>query len=191
MSRIVIAFLSFLFLVPQGLRAAGALTTVVMSKQTPDNACTQPPATTSFSTTDQVAWLWFLVSNVSVGDDYSVAFYTPAGTSLYRRGHATLDPKTSPGNFCYAVGMDIAGYTPATLPGTWNAYIYNKGSQIYKEPFTITAPATCSYSLSSTSASRGCHRWQRQLHRDGGFGLHVVGDQRRNLDHAVQSPAAR
>ena len=153
MSRIVIALFSFLLLVPQGLRAAGTLTTVVMSKQQPDNYCTQPPATTSFSPTDQVAWLWFLVTNVSVGDDYSVSFYTPAGTILTG---ATSDfgPETSSGTYCYSVGMDIAGYSAATMPGTWNAYIYNKGVQIYKEPFTISgSPATCTYSLSSSSAS--------------------------------------
>jgi uncharacterized protein (TIGR03437 family) len=153
MSRVVIALFSFLLLVPQGLRAAGTLTTVVMTNQTPDNYCTQPPATTSFSPTDQVAWLWFLVTNVSVGDDYSVSFYTPAGAILTG---ATSDfgPETSPGTYCYAVGMDIAGYSAATMPGTWNAYIYNRGVQIYKEPFTITgSAATCTYSLSSTSAS--------------------------------------
>ena len=151
MSRIVIAFLSALFLIPQGLRATAQLTQVVMTKQVPDNYCTQPPAVTGFSTTDQAAWLWFFVSNVSVGDDYSVVFATPAGASYGAPTDFGLE--TSPGNICYAVGIGIAGYTPATLPGTWNAYIYNKGAQIYREPFAIAAPATCSYSLSATSAS--------------------------------------
>ncbi len=123
-----------------------------MSKQTPDNACTQPPATTSFLTTDTTAWLWFLVSNVAVGDDYSVAFYTPAGQH-FTAMDSDWGYEQVPGNWCYAVGMSIAGNTPATLPGAWNAYIYNKGSQIYKEPFTITGSTTCSYSLSSNSAS--------------------------------------
>jgi uncharacterized protein (TIGR03437 family) len=152
MSRIVIALFSFLLLVPQGLRAAGTLTTVVMSKQEPDNYCTQPPATTSFSTTDQAAWLWFVVSNVSVGDDYSVAFYTPAGANLTGAGY-DFGPETAPGTYCYTVGIAIAGYTPATLTGTWNAHIYNRGSQIYLEPFTIAGSTTCSYSLTSSSAS--------------------------------------
>src|SRR5271157_4367271 len=153
MPRIIIAFLSFLLLVPLGLRSAVTLTTVVMSYKQLVNHYTKPPSVTSLSPTDQVAWLWFLVKNVSVGDDYSVSFYTPAGTIL---PGATSDfgPETSPGTFCYAVGMDIAGYTAATMPGTWNAYIYNKGSQIYKEPFTISgSAATCTYSLSSSSAS--------------------------------------
>jgi uncharacterized protein (TIGR03437 family) len=152
MSRIVIVFLSFLFLIPQGSRAAGTLTTVVMTNQTPDNACTQPPSVTSFSPTEQVAWLWFLVTNVAAGDDYSVAFYTPAGQDFSPMDTDFESGDT--GTVCYAVGMPIAGYTPATMPGTWNAYIFNKGVQIYKEPFTIAgSTSTCTYSLSPSSAS--------------------------------------
>jgi hypothetical protein len=98
MPRILVVFFSFLFLIPQGLRANGTLTTVVMSNQTPDNACTQPPSVTSFSPTDQVAWLWFLVTNVSVGDDYSVAFYTPAGANYTSAGY-DWGTETAPGNW--------------------------------------------------------------------------------------------
>jgi virginiamycin B lyase len=154
-SRIVIVFFSFLLLIPQGLLATGTLTTVVMTKQAPDpNSCTQPPATTSFSTTDQGAWLWFLVSNVTAGDDYSVAFYTPAGTSYGAPSDFGPETTPTPVTYCYSVGISIAGYTPATMPGAWNAYIYNKGSQIYRQPFTIAGSTpTCSYSLSATSAN--------------------------------------
>ena len=152
MPRIVIAFLSFLFLIPQGLLATGQLTQVVMSKQAPDpNSCTAPPAASSFSTTDQAAWLWFYVSNVSVGDDYSVTFYTPAGT--ISGAPSDFGPETVPGSWCYAVSLGIAGNAPSNLPGAWNAYIFNKGSQIYRQPFTITGSTACTYSLSPASAS--------------------------------------
>ena len=107
---------------------------------------------TGFLTTDQTAWLWFVVSNVSVEDDYSVAFYTPAGTNR-TAASGDFGYEYTPGTYCCAVGMYIAGYTPATLPGTWNAYIYNNGSQIYRQPFTIAGSTTCSYSLSSNPAS--------------------------------------
>ena len=150
MSRIVIALFSFLLLVPQGLRAAAQLTQAYMSKQVPDmNSCSAPPAT-AFSTTDQAAYLVFAVSGVNVGDVIEADYYA-SGTKY---APVKWDPETQAGNYCYALELDIAGYTPATMPGTWTVYILNNGSQIGPPvTFTIASAATCTYSLSSTSAS--------------------------------------
>jgi uncharacterized protein (TIGR03437 family) len=153
MPRIVIALFSFLLLVPQGLRAAPQLT-VVMSKQVPNqSSCAQPLAATAFSTTDTAAYLWFGVSGVSVGDHFTAHFFTPAGQD-YLSAEADWGSEGAAGNFCYPDAvLYIAGYSPATLPGTWNLYIYNKGVAIYQQPFTITAATTCSYSLPVSAAS--------------------------------------
>ena len=150
MPRIVVAFLSFLFLIPQGLLATPRLAQISMSKVAPGaDACSVPTATTSFSTTDSAAWVYFTVTGVNLNDRVEADFFSPSG-SLYT--YAAWDPETDPGDLCYVASISIAGKSAATLPGTWKVYIGDNGV-VLGQPFsfTITTATTCTYSLSSSS----------------------------------------
>jgi uncharacterized protein (TIGR03437 family) len=140
MSRIVIALLSFLFLVPQGLRATPQVTQALLSKQAPNlSSCVVPPAATGFLTTDTAAYLWFALAGVNVGDDITVHFLTPAGQD-YPSAAVDWGSEPEAGNWCYPdAALYISGHTPATLPGTWTVTISNKGSELARGYFTITA----------------------------------------------------
>jgi uncharacterized protein (TIGR03437 family) len=150
-SRIVIVLFSFLFLVPQGLWATGTLQQIVMTKSQPSTSCplaTPPTAANNFSPADTTAYLWFYITGLTSADSISVNFYV-AGAEYTT---ASFGPATTAGT-CYTVTMTLAN-----LPtGNWVAYIVdnvgNNTTQLGSVPFTITASTTCSYSLSSSSAS--------------------------------------
>jgi hypothetical protein len=76
--RIAIAFLSVLFLVPQGLLANAQLVTVVMTKTQPSQSCPlvpTPPAATSFSAADGTVYLWFYITGLTGTDSIAADFY--------------------------------------------------------------------------------------------------------------------
>ena len=152
MPRIAIAFLSFLFLVPQGLRAASFAYGPLMTNQAPNmNTCSPPSSSvtvTTFTTNDKAAYLWFYLSGTNVNDVIEADFY--ANGKLYIAPTHTVTANDSP---CYDVELDIANTTPATPTGTWTVNIFYNGLRIGTVPFTITAAPACTYSLPTSSAS--------------------------------------
>jgi len=103
--------------------------------------------------------MFFDVTGVNVEDTFTVAFFGPSG-QLYTGagGESTWNGAASAGEACYATNntpLLIAGYSAATMPGTWTVGIYyNTSTTAFASgTFTITAPVTCSYSLPSGSAS--------------------------------------
>ncbi len=129
MSRIGIALFSFLLLVPQGLRAAAQLTTLVTSKVAPSTTSfTAPTPSTTFSTTDTAVYMYFDVTGVNTGDTFIVGFYGPSG-QLYTGsgGESDFSAAPSAGERCYVTNNNpllIAGYPAATMTGTWTVAIF-------------------------------------------------------------------
>ena len=145
MSRIVIALLSFLFLVPQGLRAAAPGLSKV-----PLTSCAAT-STTAFSTTDTAVYTFFDVTGLSVGDTFIVAFYGPSGL-LYTGAGGQFDFSDAPsaGEACYVTNKNpllIAGNQAATMPGTWTVAVFynnNFDTAFATGTFTITGSAPVS-----------------------------------------------
>ncbi len=157
MRRIVIVFLSFLFLGPQGLRAATQVASGGFSKA-PLTSCAPSSATTTFSTTDTAVYMFFYATGVNAGDKFIVAFYGPSGQLYTGSGAQSSFSAPSAGDGCYVTNSTpllIAGNPAATMPGTWTAYILYNGNPLAYATFTITSSATCSYSLPTSSASVG------------------------------------
>ena len=90
------------------------------------------PSTTTFLTTDANANVYFEVNNVSTSDQITNQWIAPDNT-IYSSSY--WDPAT--GNRCYESTLNIAGNSPASLPGTWHARIFANGSQLFDLPFTI------------------------------------------------------
>ncbi len=152
MPRIAIAFLSFLFLIPQGLQATAQLTTLVTSKVAPSTtSCTAPTPTTTFSATDTAVYVFFAVTGVNVGDTFIVAFYGPSG-QLYTGagGTSSFGAAPSAGAACYLTNnspLKIAGNAAATMPGTWTIEIFynsNYNPPFFAGTFTIAGSAPVS-----------------------------------------------
>jgi len=63
----------------------------------------------------------------------------PDGSVYY---HSVLNPYTYNGTFNTWSRIGIAGYKPASLPGTWSVRLSHDGSLVATQTFTITAAAT-------------------------------------------------
>lgn len=77
--------------------------------------CSTPPQVTSFSAASPSAWVYFNLNGVNIGDSAAILFIQPNGV-VYK----TLTSNSNlSGNVCFNADMDIAGYSPASDPGTW------------------------------------------------------------------------
>ena len=125
-----------------------------MTKPAPPSDCSQPPAFTTFSTTDEAAYLWFLATGALKGDVFATEYYDPAGL-FYAAASGSWDPLAEDGDYCFTdVPFYIAGYPPASKPGTWTVIGRLNGGQIFELTFTITGgSSTCTYNITPASDS--------------------------------------
>ena len=99
------------------------------------SGCVPPAATTTFFTTDAAATVWFLIDGMSIGDQVTAKWFSPDGTLYTSEDWA---PVTAPGSRCFSESMNIAGNSPASLPGPWTVKVYLNGSPELTLPFTVT-----------------------------------------------------
>jgi uncharacterized protein (TIGR03437 family) len=155
-----------------GALAQPQLYMMVRTKPATCDASAPPTAVTVFSTTDSQAYLWFVVTNVSVGDVFASSYYTPSGQP-YGGPSGAWSPASSAGSFCYTDNpLQIAGATPATVPGIWTVKVTLNGQPLFTLRFTIqqgsgggtpaqvqsymmtrALPATCSLSAPPAAVS--------------------------------------
>jgi hypothetical protein len=141
----------------QNAQATMQLVKYLMTKPAPPACATAvanyPAAYTTFSTTDTEAYLWFYVTGANTGDVFATEYYTPAG-QYYQDASGPFNPLTSGGNWCFVdLPFQIAGYPPASLPGTWTVLGKYNGATIFTLQFTIGAASSCTYTLSPATAS--------------------------------------
>src|SRR5262245_18424780 len=125
-----------------GARATGAVSptvTVTDHKMTagpiPDQ-CATPVAKFNFVSTDSVAYQWSLLSGVQTGDVIQWQFIQPNGSIYGQPSQFTVNFN---GNGCLWPSIAIAGQSPATLLGNWQARVFYNGTQILTENFTVNA----------------------------------------------------
>jgi uncharacterized protein (TIGR03437 family) len=101
------------------------------------SASNPPTAAPTFQATDPQAYLWFYVTNDAVGDVFSSAYYGPSGQS-YSPTSGSWPAVTSAGSHCFADNpFQIAGATPATMPGLWTVKVTLNGQLVFTLTFTI------------------------------------------------------
>jgi hypothetical protein len=94
-----------------------------MAKSVPQGACTPiPTATTTFSSTDPYAYLFFNISGQANGEELSSVWYSPDGQIAARGG---WNPLSSGGSYCLTSSLQIAGAAAATKPGTWRVRVFS------------------------------------------------------------------
>ena len=114
-----------------------------MSTQAPPTggACTVPPVTSSFLTTDRIAYL-FYEGTIAPSDLLSSDWLAPDG-SVYT-GFAW--PQNS-GTFCFPGAALSLTSIPANEFGTWQARVYDTGALLFSVPFTVSSPATAAQQI--------------------------------------------
>jgi hypothetical protein len=98
------------------------------------NFCATPVNKTAFLESDSAVWLWFTIANARSGDVFQVDFVDPLG----RGNTATPVTINYSGSGCYGYYIPIAGYPPASDPGTWHAQLLVNNAAAFSLPFTIS-----------------------------------------------------
>ena len=95
------------------------------AKSKPASCNPQPPAYTTFATTDSAAYLWFTISGLNKGDVIDDEFSLPSG-DVYTDAGVTWNPISSAGAYCFIDELDIAANVASSFPGTkmrrWRRY---------------------------------------------------------------------
>ncbi|MBS1856607.1 MAG: VWA domain-containing protein [Acidobacteria bacterium] len=112
-----------------------------------------PTPVSSFATTDPAVYLWFQVSGARLNDVFSAEYYTPSG-SLYAPSSGAWDPVDTPGDYCFADMVPIAGAAPASLTGTWSVVVKYNAGVLFILKFDIGgATPACTYAISPATAT--------------------------------------
>jgi uncharacterized protein (TIGR03437 family) len=83
-----------------------------------NGACTAPPQVSVFTPATSQVWLYFTVSNATVGDTVTVRFLRPDGVA-----YQTFTGAVHFASGCFTYGMDFAGTTAASYGGPWTIQV--------------------------------------------------------------------
>ena len=98
--------------------------------------CAVPKSVSSFQATARQAFLWFAARQVRSGDQLRVEWVDPLGVVSTSADYGEL-PTTA--ELCFSSQLPIAGFGPASLPGTWTARVIANGTPLLSRQFVITA----------------------------------------------------
>lgn len=100
------------------------------------SACVSPNGKNNYLQTDPTVYQWTLINGGNVGDVIQWQFFAPGAATPYSQQQTTLNFS---GAACFWAGINIAGQTAASLPGTWQVKVIYNGSLLLTENFTINS----------------------------------------------------
>ncbi|HXJ43354.1 MAG TPA: protease pro-enzyme activation domain-containing protein [Bryobacteraceae bacterium] len=107
------------------------------------SGCVLPTAATSFTTTDNTVYLYF-VAQVSASDLVSYNWLSPDGSTVSGGSW----PQQA-GNYCFTgPNLSVINLTGARL-GNWQARVFDNGKQMFTVPFTVSAVGVAAPVISS------------------------------------------
>jgi murein DD-endopeptidase MepM/ murein hydrolase activator NlpD len=101
-----------------------------------DQFCVAPKPLSVFQPTDRQAFVWFVALQVRSGDQLRVEWLDPSGVVSTTADYGEL-PTSS--ELCFTAQLPIAGFGPASQPGTWTVRAVSNGSVAFSRTFTIAA----------------------------------------------------
>jgi hypothetical protein len=104
---------------------------VVTTQAPASTGCVRPTAATSFSTTDNTAYLYF-EATISTGDSLTSNWLAPDSTVI-----PGSNWNSNSGNFCFPGASLSIGNLPASQLGAWQARVYDNGQLFFSVPFTV------------------------------------------------------
>ena len=133
------------------------LTQAAMTEQTswPTGACAVPAPQTLYTYQNNTATFWFMLQNVSAGATVLAQFIDPYGTvQLYQTFNITANASQYCNASIAGVFYDYSdGFVPATLPGGWTAQLSLNGTVLGTFPYSISAPLTFLWTLTSNQSA--------------------------------------
>jgi len=103
-----------------------------------DQSCIAPKPVTAFQASDHQAFLWFAAHGVRTGDQLRVEWVDPSGAVSTAADYGEL-PNAA--QLCFTTQLPIAGFAPASQPGTWMVRGVTNGKIVFSRTFTIAAEA--------------------------------------------------
>jgi subtilase family serine protease len=114
----------------------------MMTESANNTGCQAPTPTTSFSSTDTSATLWFSVEGAAAGDIIKAQWYQIKAQWYQPNGqiYPTVywGPLPSGGSWCSSYTLDITGFSAyKNTSGNWKVVVTWNGTQYFSLPFTI------------------------------------------------------
>jgi murein DD-endopeptidase MepM/ murein hydrolase activator NlpD len=101
-----------------------------------EQSCAAPKALSIFQPVDRQAFVWFVALQVRAGDQLRVEWVDPAGAVSTTGDYGALP---SAGELCFTAQLPIAGFAPASQPGTWTVRGIANGAVAFSRTFTMAA----------------------------------------------------
>jgi hypothetical protein len=97
----------------------------------------------AYSGTDKRVYFWVQIGPVYGGEKVKVIWKDPDGNEYYTSDYEVADPAESGyeswKDYSLYSYIEIAGWDPASKPGTWTAEMYFNGKYLLSDTFTITS----------------------------------------------------
>ncbi|HYL38787.1 MAG TPA: peptidoglycan DD-metalloendopeptidase family protein [Bryobacteraceae bacterium] len=118
--------------------AAGAITVrdSRITASASEETCAAPKPAAEFQPTARQAFLWFAARRVRSGDQLRVEWVDPAGAVSTTADYGELPNAPE---LCFTSQLPIAGFAPASQPGTWKARVFANGALLFSREFRIAA----------------------------------------------------
>jgi len=100
-----------------------------------EHSCATPQAVSSFPNTQRQVFFWFLLQQVRAGDRLKIEWLEPSGTVSTSADYGEL-PHTS--SVCIPSQLPVAGFAPASQPGTWSVRALVNGRIAVERQFQIS-----------------------------------------------------
>lgn len=101
-----------------------------------EQSCVQPRSVSVFQPVDRQAFVWFAALQVRAGDQLRVDWLDPTGAISTTADYGQLP---NAGELCFTAQLPIAGFAPASQPGTWTVRAVSNGAVAFSKTFTIAA----------------------------------------------------
>jgi murein DD-endopeptidase MepM/ murein hydrolase activator NlpD len=136
----------------------------IVSVVADERSCGAPKSHDVFQPAERQAFFWFLARDVRSGDKLRVEWIDPAGNVANTAEYGELSRAPAA---CFITQLPIAGFAPASLPGTWTVRAIANGAVAASRQFRIA-----SESISGGPRISGVARAPLA---DGAFDLEVRG----------------
>src|SRR5258708_29948013 len=97
-----------------------------------------PKGAAVFEPAQRQAYLWFVARQVRAGDQLRVEWIDPSGSISTTAEYGEL-PTTS--ELCFTTQLPIAGFAPASQPGSWTVRVISNGKSMFSHGFQIAGDA--------------------------------------------------
>jgi murein DD-endopeptidase MepM/ murein hydrolase activator NlpD len=101
-----------------------------------EETCTVPKPAGEFQSTARQVFLWFAARHIQSGDRLRVEWMDPSGAVSTAADYGEL-PNAS--ELCFTSQLPIAGFAPASQPGTWKARVMANEALLFSKEFRIAA----------------------------------------------------